>query len=97
MIQINKLTDPLDYVLNCCEQGLVPERFDVLNAKDELKRLRTQSQNSYDIMAWARINDRGDLFDLRLFNNPYINQNTVLPLYANREQFQTLINELKKP
>jgi len=34
-----------------------------------------------DPVAWARINDRGDLFDLRLQNNPYIDQNTVVPLY----------------
>ena len=32
-------------------------------------------------VAWARINDHGDLFDLRLQNNPYIDQNTVTPLY----------------
>ena len=32
-------------------------------------------------VAWARINDKGDLFDLRTQNNPYIDQNTVVPLY----------------
>jgi hypothetical protein len=32
-------------------------------------------------VAWARINDHGDLFDLRLQNNPYVDQNTVTPLY----------------
>jgi hypothetical protein len=32
-------------------------------------------------VAWARINDRGDLFDLRTQNNPYVDQNTVVPLY----------------
>jgi hypothetical protein len=32
-------------------------------------------------VAWARINDNGDLFDLRLQNNPYINQDTVVPLF----------------
>jgi hypothetical protein len=32
-------------------------------------------------VAWARTNDRGDLFDLRTQNNPYIDQNTVVPLY----------------
>jgi hypothetical protein len=32
-------------------------------------------------VAWARINDKGDLFDLRLQNNPYINQDTVVPLF----------------
>jgi hypothetical protein len=32
-------------------------------------------------VAWARTNDRGDLFDLRTQNNPYVDQNTVVPLY----------------
>lgn len=35
----------------------------------------------YEVVAWARTNDRGDLFDLRLQNNPYINQSTIIPLY----------------
>jgi len=38
-------------------------------------------------VAYARINDRGDLFDLRIQNNPYVDQNTVVPLYRkNNEQ-----------
>jgi len=32
-------------------------------------------------VAYARINDRGDLYDLRLTNNPHVDQNTVVPLY----------------
>ena len=32
-------------------------------------------------VAWATINDHGDLFDLRLNNNPYIDQNKTIPLY----------------
>lgn len=32
-------------------------------------------------VAWARINDRGDLFGLRLCNNIHVDQNTVVPLY----------------
>lgn len=35
---MNKLTNPLDYVLNCCEQGLIPEKFDILNAYIQIKR-----------------------------------------------------------
>jgi hypothetical protein len=30
---------PLDYVLTCCGEGLMPSQFDVFNAKDELKYL----------------------------------------------------------
>jgi hypothetical protein len=36
-------------------------------------------------VAWARINGRGDLFDLRTQNNPYVDQNTVIPLYRKND------------
>jgi hypothetical protein len=37
--------------------------------------------------AFAKTNDKGDLYDLRLTNNPYDNQNCVVPLYRiNNEQ-----------
>lgn len=32
-------------------------------------------------VAWAKINDHGDLYDLRLQNNPYVDQSKVIPLY----------------
>lgn len=32
-------------------------------------------------VAYAKINDHGDLFDLRLQNNPYNDQTKVVPLY----------------
>jgi len=32
-------------------------------------------------VAYARINERGDLYDLRKQNNPYVDQKTVVPLY----------------
>lgn len=38
-------------------------------------------------VAYAKINDLGDLYDLRFQNNPYDNQNKVVPLYRiNYEQ-----------
>lgn len=89
MKPINKLTNPLDYVLHCCEQGLVPETFDLLNAKDELKRIR-QREN---IVAWVRINDRGDLYDPRLQLNPFVDENTIIPLYANKEELKKLLDK----
>jgi hypothetical protein len=36
----NKLPDPLDYILQLCESGVIPSKFDIFNAKDELKYLR---------------------------------------------------------
>ena len=35
-------------------------------------------------VAWARINNSGDLYDLRLQNNPYNNQEKIVPLYTYR-------------
>lgn len=32
-------------------------------------------------VAYARVNGSGDLYDLRLQNNSYIDQNTIVPLY----------------
>ena len=40
---MNENANPLDYILKCAEQGLVPKLFTVQNAKDELKRLREQA------------------------------------------------------
>ena len=61
------------------------DRFWVNNAKDELKKLKQELEELRSIMqnpvAWARINQHGDLFDLRISRNPYIEN--IIPLYAN--------------
>lgn len=80
--------NPLDYILRCAEQGLVPKLFTVQNAKDELKRLREQLQ-SFKIVAYGKINNRHDLYDLRIQNNTYEDQTKIVPLYSNRAEFQT--------
>lgn len=43
---MNKNSNPLDYIIRCCEQGLIPELFDIKNAKDELKSLRKNSDTN---------------------------------------------------
>lgn len=48
---------------------------------ESLKKEIENLKNQYEIAAYARINNRGNLFDLRLFNNPYVDQNTVIPLF----------------
>lgn len=52
---------------------------------NEYLKISKQMQELKDSLekpvAWARINDHGDLFDLRTQNNPYVDQNTVVPLY----------------
>lgn len=46
-------------------------------------------------VAFARINSRGDLYDLRLQQNPHVDESTVLPLYSNKEEFKRLTESLK--
>lgn len=88
---MNEHSNPLDYILSCCEQGLVPKLFTVQNAKDELKKLREENQRlkSYFArpVAYGLINARYDLYDLRIQNNPENDQTKVVPLYSNREEF----------
>lgn len=88
---MNEHSNPLDYILRCSEQGLVPKLFTVENAKDELKRLREENKrlNSYFQypVAYGMINDRLDVYNLRIQNNPYDNQEKIIPLYSNREEF----------
>ena len=60
------------------------DRFWVNNAKDELKKLRTKINEQEFLqtpVAYAKTNDRGDLYDLRLQNNPYDDPTKVVPLY----------------
>jgi|694.fasta_scaffold151852_2 hypothetical protein len=42
-------------------------------------------ENNLVAVAYAQMNDRGDLFDLRLQKNPYIQNNKVITLYALRK------------
>lgn len=87
------------------------DRFVVNNAKDELKKLREDSQDSHRWLscekeltklkeeynkllnifnhpvAYGKINDRNDLYDVSILNNPHDDQNKIVPLYSNREEF----------
>ena len=90
---MNKDANPLDYILSCCEQGLIPSSFDILNAKDELVKLR--SKDSFGVLGWARINQNGDPYDLRLYYNPHVDQNTVMPIYYDRSSYELWKNERK--
>ena len=83
---MNEHSNPLDYILRCTEQGLVPKLFTVQNAKDELKKLR-QQLDSYRVVAFGKVNDRFDLYDLRIQNNPYEDQTQIVSLYSNKEEF----------
>ena len=88
---MNEHANPLDYILRCTSQGLVPKLFSVENAKDELKRLRAENEQlkrcfQYPV-AYGMTNDRFDLYNLRIQNNPFDDQTKIVPLYSNNEEF----------
>lgn len=91
-------SNPLDYILKCSEQGLVPKLFSVQNAKDELKKLR-QELDSYRSMipvAWGLKNSRGDLYGLRTQDNPYISDDICVPLYSNLVEYKDFYAKYRK-
>ena len=92
---MNKNSHPLDYLIWCIENDFKPSSFDILNAKDELKKLREKVDDIY-LVGWTRINNYGDLYDPRFIYNPYINENTILPIYASKKEFQDKYGKLSK-
>ena len=79
------LSSPLDTIIDFALSAGAG-KFWVNNAKDELNRLRNSvsKENSdyyYRIGAWARVNDKGQPFDLRLQKNPYLNPDSIIPMY----------------
>lgn len=85
--QMQKNSHPLDSIIDFA-WAAGADLFWINNAKDELKRLKektalvnTPESDYYEVAAWARINDKGQLFDLRLQKNPHINPETIIPLY----------------
>lgn len=80
---MNKDSDPIETIIDFA-WSTGADMFWVNNAKDELKRLR-QKIKTLELLdnpvAWAKTNDRGDLYDLRLQNNPHNDQTKIVPLY----------------
>lgn len=82
---MNKNSDSIEYLINFAEKYGV-DGFIINNAKAELDKLKN-THKLYDIVGWARINDRGDLYDPRFCYNPYVAESVLIPLYANRKEF----------
>ena len=63
------------------------------NCEQELSKLRQEYNKLLSIfdnpVAYGLINERHDIYDLRLGNNPHNDQNKVVPLYSNRQEFLT--------
>ena len=44
-----------------------------------------ENNPDYIIVAWARKNEKGDLYDFNLQRNPYVDDNIMVPLYMKIE------------
>ena len=127
---MNNDANPLDYLIRLCETAVNTgkwnlTRFTILNAKDELQKLRESkkdlahdafhaNQNAAEDterwlscerelvaikekinlifskpVAYGLINDKNDLYNLSLYHNQYEDQNKLIPLYSNKEEFLT--------
>lgn len=75
---MTKHSNPIDSIIDFA-WSTGADQFWINNAKDELKKLRSKLEK--DPVAWAKINSRGDLYDLRLQNNPHADQTKIIPLY----------------
>lgn len=125
---MNENSNPLDYLIQCCETAVNTgrwnlTRFTILNAKNELAKLRetkrdlaqdafNANKNSVEDnnrwlscekelvsikekinlifskpVAYGLINDKYDLYNLSLHYNQYQDQNKLIPLYSNKEEF----------
>ncbi len=80
-MKTNKHSDPIEAIIDFA-WATGADRFWINNAKDQLKKLRAkQAELSVKPVAFAKISPQGDLYDLRLQNNPYDDQSKVIPLY----------------
>lgn len=96
-MSINKVSNPIEFLIDFAWASGA-DQFTVNNAKDELKKMRQQltdlqNNDSYANVAWARINDRGDLYDPRLQLNPFVDEKTIVPLYANKEELKNFLDK----
>jgi hypothetical protein len=94
---MNEISNPLDHLIELCEQAVdygTITKFTILNAKDELKRLRDQVE--FKEVAWATINGRGDMFNLTMIYNQHWNQEAVVPLYRNEKEYKEKYGKLPK-
>lgn len=60
MNKIKRLSNPLDHVLNCYENNISPTKFDILNAKDELSKIKEQIEKLMEAYINSRTNARED-------------------------------------
>jgi len=88
MNQIQQQSEPLDTIIDFA-WSTGADKFWVNNAKDELKKLR-EKLNEYENMlsqvtAYAQMNKHGDIYDLNINYNPYLD---LYPLYMRIEHVE---------
>lgn len=88
---MNKVSNPIEFLIEFAWANGA-DKFTVNNAKDELKRLRSNTELPFSNVAWANINDRGDLYNLTLHYNRF-NEENLLPLYANKEELKKFLDK----
>ena len=67
-----------------------------LSCETELVKLKEKIKTIFSQpVAYGLINDRYDLYDLRLHNNPHNDQTNVVPLYSDKPEFIEWINDSK--
>ena len=91
---MDKTAHPLETILDFA-WAAGADQFWVNNAKDELKRMR-HAISRYEKLfnnpvAYALLNDRGDIYSFRYFINP--SQGNILPLYSDREDAYPLFSQ----
>jgi hypothetical protein len=63
------------------------------SCEKELTKLRQEYNKLLEAfnypVAYGLVNDRNDLYDLRLANNPHNDKDKVVPLYSNKQEFLT--------
>lgn len=88
---MDKVSNPIEFLIEFAWANGA-DQFTVNNAKDELKRLRSNSELPFYNVAWANINEHGDLFNLTLHYNRF-NEENCIPLYANKEELKKWLDK----
>lgn len=86
---MNEHSDPIEFIIDFAWASGA-NIFVINNAKDELKKLKETKNYLSKLLnnpvAYGKINNNYDLYDLRLTNNPYDDQTNIVPLYSNRKE-----------
>jgi hypothetical protein len=69
--------------LQTLKQKLADSYQELFNCNQDLAQ-EIQNNSEYKIVAWAKTTDSGQLYDLRLQKNPYVDPKIMVPLYRHK-------------